>query len=253
MTCKLAPIGLALLMLGASMASAQAPQSLTSTKVGEKPTLDGKLDEDLWTVASSSEFTIGMVRLGDLAQGMPTPIDSREAKLYIANDAENLYIGVEIKGDDYDAKFDPNTGLVKVDLFIIQFDTDGNSAASIGDDQKMILSVDNGTFVDQFRVKMQGPDEHADDTQTDGGAAMVHSTRAGDGDYVVEVSIPLDSGDENDIAMGPGQQVGLSMVFADGFNMQNAMNELQLGVVAGPTVDMLLTGTSPYIPLTLAQ
>jgi len=256
---KRALLGTVALLVLSAAAFGQAPKGLTSTKVGEKPTLDGKLDEKLWEVASTAEFKVAMVRMADLAAGNFAPAAARDAKLYVANDDDNLYIGLVLKGDDYDAEFDPNTGRVRVDMLVTQFDTDNNLAASVGDDQKLLISVNNGTFVDQYRVKLQGPDEHVDDpdraghTGPDGAGAMVHSTRAGIGDYTIEMSIPLSSGDKNDFSAKPGGQVNMTMIFADGFNMQNAMNDMLLGVVAGPTIESMFSGGSSYIPLTLAE
>jgi len=118
---------------------------------------------------------------------------SPDVTFYYTNDAENLYLALEIRNDPLSAD----------DRFTVRFDDTLDGVPTDGDN---LLSVDgDGVFSDRH---YNGTSFSAIDSQDGVGAAA--STA---GVSFFEMSQPLDTGDPDDFSLAPGGSVGYCLVY----------------------------------------
>lgn len=153
------------------------------------PVLDGVIGDEEWGGAASYQVTV----------------NNRSVSIYVMNDAQNLYVAVKV--------ITPNAGYER-DAVRLEFDNDNDGDFyEVGNDQiQLYLS---GEFVDYSRRATGGPIAAASDQNyggtTDGGGGG-HSTR---NENSFEISHPLNSGDVLDIALSPGDVVGVQMSISE--------------------------------------
>ncbi|MCK7593767.1 hypothetical protein [Pseudomarimonas salicorniae] len=191
-------------------------------------TVDGLFDPFEWADAGSFVAPINL----PAAEGGGT----RKATLYFANDQENLYLAIRVA---LAAESRLRLGL--------RFDNDHDGARDSLEDR---ASAEGGgtapqaTYVDAV---MSGLGEVADTLaggSSDGLAAWGH-----DGAFLfIEMSKPLNSGDGNDFAVGPGQTLGIGLHLR--VESGGAFAETLVGMAAGPTpeagyADLRIT---PFLP-----
>jgi len=228
-----------LLALTASSLVAQNDKPITTLAPQwsqKAPTIDGKLAEGEWAQATKVETRLSLYTIPNLqlSKELPTTV-------YATNDAENLYLAIVIKGEDYDATW--QEGNVRMDLLALRFDADNDGKDSLGDDQKVLAAL-NSTYLDQYRVKMQAPNDFADDPQQDGKGAITHSTQAGKGDYVAELAIPLNTHTAEDLAATPGDELYFQLLYAHAFG--STTGDLAVGLIAGGgTLQDIMAGLVP--------
>ncbi len=166
-------------------------------------TIDGRVDPQEWSSASSETFQMITVSTAD-------PLT---ATLYVMNSAKYLYIGITINDDEFSeqAKWLPGG-----DTFRIDFDNDhSGSLFALWDD---VLNIAAGfpQFDDRCIYGGTNPSSSGADVDYGGrfnGAGAAN--RAGELNHF-EMRHPLCSGDELDFCLHPGDLVGFRLEYLDG-------------------------------------
>jgi hypothetical protein len=193
------------------------------------PRIDGIEGPGEWTAANRVEIDLQMKS----GKGEVRP--TRRAGLSLMNSAANLYVALRVP----DASREMSTSPVMADGAILAFSRGDHLAA--GDDRRVLLP---GAFADKHFVAA-GKD--ADDPQKHGQGAMVWRKTPAGGEYWMEWQLPLNSGDQNDIAAAPGSRLRFNILYLDRFNFSGA--DMELGGLFGPTAD----NATNWATLALAQ
>jgi hypothetical protein len=166
------------------------------------PTIDGIIGAGEWADADFREFYVG-------------PADSHRAILYIKNDLNNLYIAFKIEGVSYGPE-GPSC-----DVFRIWFDNDNDGIQYEDGDDILMLSTYDFDFYGLEDLFYRTDISHfAWDTgfggSSDGQGRWTHTNPSlgAIGDYVFELSHPLDSSDNaHDFSLRLNDQVGFYFEF----------------------------------------
>ena len=162
------------------------------------PTLDGEIGDTEWEEAAYRSFTLPGYYLKDLSRA-----GSLEFEAYVMSDEENLYIAVVVTGDEYDWD----------DLIMVTFDHSHDGNHEEGEDFK---SMGNWGYGDNNQRYYVGDDNENDlkhGGTTDGWCELTYDNNTKT--YVAEFEIPLDSGDELDISVEPGDTIGFGIAYID--------------------------------------
>jgi len=169
------------------------------------PTIDGTISAGEWDDAATVSFIIGV------PSGTPTQF--LDSTLFVKNDDTNLYLAWVIKNED----FDP-VSVVGFDLARFHFDNDHDGLREIGDDAINCA----GITVCQDEFRQNALNQEAGDACCGGtndiSFAASHTNPITDaiGDYVFEVSHPLNTNDDShDFSLLAGDTVGLGLEFFD--------------------------------------
>lgn len=184
------------------------------------PVLDGSIGDTEWGGATSYSVTVG----------------NRSVVIYVMNDAQNLYIAVRVST--------PNAGYSR-DAVRFEFDNDNDGDFYEMNHDAIQLYLD-GEFADWSSGHpgnvLRASDQMNGGTTDGGGGA-----RSSQSDNFFELSHPLNSGDALDIALEPGDMVGVKMSISEngewlgayggvGFNIRISVPSYRLTVVV---VDLL--------------
>lgn len=183
-----------LAMFGGLGCSQETPTDVRSAPCVRAARIDGRRTEGEWDAAARHAFSMAMTATG----GAKEP---RDVELFAMNSADNLYVALRVPDADPEASMQP----VRTDFALLVFAAGEQVAA--GDDRKIVIP---SAYVDKHVLE---PGTDADDATQHGRGAMAHA----DGEYFTEWSLPLDSGDGQDLKARPGDRVRFNVVYADGF------------------------------------
>jgi len=184
--------------LGGGCWAAETPREIPCAPCTQAPRIDGRLTPGEWDEATHLSLALSLVR-----GAQPAP--ERAAELWVMNSSANLYLAFRVPDAERQASFSP----VKADLALLVF-AKGDQVAP-GDDRKIVIP---GIYADKH---VTGPGADADDARRDGRGAMGYRKAEAGGEYFIEFSLPLDSGDGEDLSAHPGDRVRFNLVYADGF------------------------------------
>lgn len=176
------------------------------------PVIDGQFADGEWDAATIEPLSFFMI---DLTTGEDTRFIP--ADLYLMNDHENLYIGLQIFGVPYNNEGVAGNGF---DFVFFFFDNDNDGLIEPGEDLKAVVTAQanidfaqRGTYADQHQPIPEEEDD-ASDLHIDGLGRIVHSNVRGIGHYTIELAVPLDSGDPLDIRTEPGGEIRFNIALA---------------------------------------
>ena len=174
-------------VLGSTHASASnGPPVLGPAFTPSPPNINGVIDPDEWSRADWMDFTVG----------------SYSGRMYVMNDADNLYIALRLQDDDASDN----------DAMNIFFDNDhGGGSLQLGDDVIWHTSV-------QFHDAYFKPPSAISFDVNDGGSKDGSGDRTRDGSHVwyVEFSHPLNTADDShDFSLSYGDTVGFDLAWQD--------------------------------------
>jgi len=216
------------------------------------PTVDGVQAPGEWDQATCVDLAYDLVPIGSLMAGALGEGTRKQGKLYVMNDDENLYLAIALLDVETHEQFNPEAGNVDINLLLARFDVDGDGVTSLGDDQKLILTApDGGAYIDQYRVKEEGDEDHATDATPNGSGKVLHRLGAGVGEYFCELSMPLDPGDLQDVTARPGDELRTTILFLEGLRPQR-LDQAKAGVLLGQPLVQSVGPHSPYGSIFLA-
>jgi len=178
-------------------------ENIFSALASTIPSIDGKIFSGEWEDADFKVFYMG-------------PSKNYRATFYIKNDFENLYVAFEIEGVTYG----PDTGVF--DAFSLVFDNDNDGELhEEGDDvlNFWIYFEPDFLFFDGFYSAATGDPaghDHLSGGSNDGEGYWTHTnpTPNATGNYIFELSHPLDSNDDShDFSLKPGDSIGFYIFF----------------------------------------
>jgi len=174
-------------VLGSAHVSASnGPPVLGPAFTPSAPNINGVIDPDEWSRADWMDFTVG----------------SHSGRMYVMNDAGNLYIALRLQDDDASDN----------DEMRIYFDNDhGGGSLQLGDDVIWHTSA-------QFRDAYHEPPLATIRDTDDGGSSDGSGDRTRDGSHVwyVEFSHPLNTADDShDFSLSYGDTVGFDLAWQD--------------------------------------
>jgi len=183
---------LTLFLVMVPLASAHIGTPVYSSWTTNSPSIEGVISGGEWTDATVVDFTFDMRGTGGGHSEYLT------AKFYVKNDANNIYVAIEVFDEDYDAE----DGLFLWDGCAIFFEEDNDD---------VLDDYDNGMEATTF----SGSDYYADHDMVhrtwdldlnyggneDGEMAWTHSVMVENaiGDYTFEIRIPLTTSPDGDI------------------------------------------------------
>ncbi len=170
------------------------------------PTIDGDINEAEWLDANAYKATLPWVDAGFVETGNTT-----KALVLVKNDGDNLYMAFRYEDDIWDAELDCSNNPAVIDIFGIAFDEDNSGTIDPGEDRKGFVAIWAGGFFDKY-----GDNGSDTDSRFDGNGRMRY--HASEKRFHVEMKIPLNSGDPNDIAITPGDAIGVQITMYDGFD-----------------------------------
>ncbi|MFQ5405998.1 MAG: hypothetical protein ACE5DI_02455 [Candidatus Micrarchaeia archaeon] len=218
----------------------EEPASLSIINSAESktvPVIDGRLEPGEWDDAERFSKELVMHDFWLLQK------DAHPFVFYAKNDGRSLYLAFVLENEEHDGSLDDANEVV-VDLFSIQFDNNDNGVLEENEDKKGVFLIGGMPFFsDEHRVLENNAVE--DDVFQNGRGAMVHSNPSGKGDYVVEVEIPLNSGDSQDVSLKPGEKVRFNVVYFDKMNAK--LKDTSFGALAG--LDLEQSGNWGYLVL----
>ena len=171
-------------------------------EIASPPLLDGSITFDEWREASAYDGRFRFVGAGGetLAETYPVLI-------LAGNDAESLYLGLIVTDPTADGEIDPDGTFDSVDIADVVFGADDRLPGEV-DDIHRAAPFWGSTYFDLVGPSPASP---ADDRRFDGMAHMVY----GEGEYHIEFRIPLDSGDDQDIAIAPGDSIPANLRYLE--------------------------------------
>lgn len=184
-----------IILSSAAFAQDQSINTLTSMEAQTSPTIDGLLGASEWpdVPALDSWFNYSNSGGGD---------ETHQLKVYIQNDAINLYVAIIIMDED----FNITDSYDKLNLY---FDNNNNGLLDTTEDVKVFQSLD---YSDWF---FHEDGYTTTDSTTNGIGKATHTTQGDNGDYIYEYEIPLNSGDTQDISVNAGDTLGLLISFTE--------------------------------------
>jgi hypothetical protein len=196
-----------------------------------KPVINGRIRAEEWEDATK---VFALLRLKN---NLGSVVEGRPMILYVKNDDENLYLAIQLKGEN---KVGSMTGkflnTLKLDLFTIRFDNDMDGIFESGEDEKNAAMMNEKTLYDDKHVVISrdtGQSVTVRDTNSHGKAALFYKKprKKRFGEYHCEFVIPLNSDDPQDINMSPGQKIRFNVFFIKNFTRD--MQEMSIGGLSG--------------------
>ncbi len=193
------------------------------------PTIDGVLLPDEWAQPAFSK-TLSYVLKGKAKTG--------EMLGYITNDDNFLYIAIQVTAEGFE-----ESTINKEGVFLsptIWFDGDNDGVISVGEDVRRFWK---SSYYD-CHLGLEGSE--TSDTEQDGRGACSFSN----GSYTYEYLISLNDGDPQDLAVHPGQTIGIKIVLTERENISSS-HTTTIGTSGWPTGTGRLDA-STYAKLILA-
>ena len=201
-------------------ADAPIPYANVNSKyTSSEPTIDAKLTPGEWTepaFTKSFEYLIGNVSKGGEMVG------------YFMNDDEYLYVAVTVSADDFREDVFKQFEMEGVNFSLeLRFDGDGDGVIRSGDDIRTIRPhfwessnpgynyYDNGSFDEEstmFYMSIAWGQTNGEGTMSYPGQTTT---------YTYELSVPLSSGNSNDLNLKPGDTIGVKVIFREGQDLAN--------------------------------
>jgi len=184
------------------------------------PTIDGQLSLGEWDDASSIEKAIELFTMKDF--GRFESVEKHPFKLYFKNDLRFLYLAMVLENEEMDDHYSESVQDMKLDVFNVKFDNNNNGMLEVGEDQRSVFIV-NGTpvYKDHHYIskedKARGIEDKDNHSDGEGMIRFVQRKNHGSGNYIVELKIPLSSGDIEDINLKPGDRIKFNVFFIDKF------------------------------------
>jgi hypothetical protein len=162
----------------------------------------------------------------DAAAVRPILRDLPGSTLYMMNDDQNLYLGIEVLGD---------LDLTATDRAEVRFDNERDLMTGDGDDE---VRLGTGGYSDLHYASGWG----AIDSLQHGNGAVA---RAG-GVNFFEISKPLDSGDAQDFSRAPGEQLGFCIIyFEDNTATSRTSHPTSCASAGQPSYDIFEIASQP--------
>lgn len=174
------------------------------------PTIDGLIETSEWADAVAY---VTDVPWRDFFYALTGP----ETRMMVLakNDGDDLYLAFRIDDDDWDVEVDGSGNPTLLDFFTIGFDEDDSGTLDSGEDVNDVLPIWSGGFFDKHN-----PTD--DDDEFNGfGRIRYHSSESR---FHAELRIPLNSGDADDIAILPGDEIGLYVRMVDALDAATPAN-----------------------------
>lgn len=166
-----------------------------------RATLDGNVDPDEWSSASTQTFQMES----------PGSIEPFTATLYVMNSGNNLYMGITINDDEFTQA---GTWLPHGDVFRIDFDNDHSGSLFAFNDDVLSIAAGSPQFQDNYIIatatSSSNPDVNGGGTSDGFGVA----SRVGDLNHF-ELRHPICSGDTLDFCLQPSDTVGFRLEYLD--------------------------------------
>lgn len=224
---------LVFLIIGLIAVIAQPPAeaaSLNSNWTTTTPTIDGVISNNEWNGSHTNSFTTYAVL---------TQVPAFQVSFWAMNDADNLYLCIQWP--------DPtHTGAGDVLYLFFDENNDGNWSTPANENAMQVYITPGSTsFMDGYGVFMMGvfPDSGSQDGLANGTWASNY--------YTLEIAIPINCTDAEDLQPGAGDVMGISLIWLDGDPMINY--EYPLDSAYGTTTSFKLA-SAPLVgtPLTFA-
>lgn len=186
-------------------------------------TIDGVKSPGEWDTATPRD----LFQTGDLSG----------SKLYVMDDDVNIYLGL----------FIPDSTLTANDIFWVRFDSVHDGVTMAGDDEI------NGSSSNFFDSHFDGVSWAIQDLRRQGASAAAPTF----GGAFFEMSHPINTGDPDDLFVGPGQTIGLCVFFAHDGTVSSDIYPTSClvgGASQGDYVDYTISsGKVDADPVTLAR
>ncbi|MFX1286403.1 MAG: hypothetical protein ACFFB5_22400 [Promethearchaeota archaeon] len=160
------------------------------------PTIDGIFTQDEWkdpVITKTLEYYNSDTKADE----------SHLMEVSFVNDDQDLYLGIIIRDEDFETS---ETG--GVDVIEVYFDDDNDGTIKSKDDIHNFWNLEYGDW------HFETGGRWSEDSQKNGIGVDTHSNQA-IGDYIYEFQIPLDSGDEQDISVQPGDTLGIKILYRE--------------------------------------
>jgi hypothetical protein len=208
--CKhLWSIGLIVTLAGLTlMAALASPPQQASASASQAfgpacgaATLDGVIDADEWSSASTLTFLM-----------IPASADPLTATLYVMNSGYYLYLGITINDDEFTPA---GQWLPRGDVFRIDFDNDHSGSLLTLHDDVLNIAAGLPQFSDNHLYDEQNPAasdldvNHGGTSDGSGAASRVANLNH------FELRHPLCSGDTLDFCLQPGGVIGFHLEYLD--------------------------------------
>jgi uncharacterized membrane protein len=183
-----------------SVATSSSRSTINSKYVSAKaPAIDGALLPGEWPEPSFNKtFTYSFKNVEK--KGIITG--------YFFNDDGSLYVAITVTTEDFKPDvFQKENELLALDMF---FDENNDGILRKGEDNKKFWGFE---FQDAHQEQENKPYSTRVDKRKDGEGACVYSNPINT--YVYECRIPLNSGDTEDLAVKPGDTIGIRVVLSE--------------------------------------
>ena len=164
-------------------------------------------------------------------------------KGYFMNDNNSLYVATTITAEDFNPDiFEKEKALLALDIF---FDENNDGILRKGEDNKKFWQFQ---YEDWHQEQEDRPYSTTWDEQQDGKGVCIYSDTTGI--YIYECQIPLNSGDNEDLAVKPGDVMGIRLVLTEYIETEASKRWENIGFDSWPTGQGWIDG--PYGQLVLA-
>ena len=163
---------------------------------------------------------------------------------YFKNDDDSLYVLITVTAGNFAPYvLDKEKALLSLDIF---FDENNDSILRQGEDNKKFWKSE---YQDCHQKQKEKPYSTEWDGQQDGKGTRNYSDTTGT--YVYECQIPLNSGDNEDLAVKPGDTIGIRVVLTEYIETEANKRYMNIGYDSWPTGQGWIDGT--YGQLVLAK
>lgn len=222
----------ATLMICSSVEANPDPRNVESGFCSTSPDIDGRIELEEWLEAKTVTFGMDYYNVDlDLAESHPV-------KIHIMNNNDDLFVGLTLKQEEYNGKWNEGLNQASIDVFIILFDENNNGVFDNGEDKKFLSLIDGySIYGDQHMISEEEEirGEQEEDKHQDGVGKIRHSNIKGVGDYTAEFKIPLSSGDAYDIDLKPGTRIRWNLLAFDKFG--GDIKKLSFGALSEPDTE----------------
>lgn len=165
-------------------------------------TIDGTKAQGEWDYATMNSFQFVFTS------------KTLDANVYMMNNEQNLYIALEVFADDYYSYSTPD------DRLFISFDENNDSQFTDFSEDRLSFFTRNGSMTDwywenaslqwEYSQEQNNPDDDKE-------VAFTHSNMVdgGVGDYFIEVKVPFDCTDPQDLQTQLGESAGFCIKFGN--------------------------------------
>lgn len=215
------------------ISSDSVPTSIKSFYSNNTPAIDGQIGGKEWNDANKVNTSLRMVETDGTSQG------SHPFTLYIKNDDKNLYMAIKLENEEHDGTMDgEDFSSLIMDSFTILFDNNDDGLLQSGEDKKSLYIINGVSLV--MDAHHLSPEDQAKGMQQESESqditgAIKHTTMGKSGDYLIEIKIPISSGDSQDIIKKPGDKVRWNVIYTDKFSV--TLRDTSIGGLFGVNID----------------